>query len=337
MLIVMKSDCSEKEINAVKEKIIELGYKAEVIPGKQRIAIGILGNEGSLDELIFKGMDGVSQAIPVTKPYKLVSREFNPADLVIKVKDHIIDSENITIIAGPCAVENEEMIFKTADFVKKAGAHILRGGVFKPRTSPYSFQGLGKEGLKLLCSAGQSVNLPIITEVLDTENVDLVAEYTDILQIGARNMQNYSLLRKVGKTSRPVMLKRGMSATIEEFLMAAEYIMSEGNREVILCERGIRTFGTHTRNTLDITAIPVIKEISHLPIFIDPSHATGYWDKVLPAARAGVAIGANGLMIEVHPDPKVAKSDGPQSLKFEKFTLLMDELKIIAKAVNKKL
>jgi 3-deoxy-7-phosphoheptulonate synthase len=282
-------------------------------------------------------LPGVEQVIPISKPYKLASREFHPQDTIVKVKDIAIGGNEIVIMAGPCAVENEEQLLTTAQAVKAAGANVLRGGAFKPRTSPYQFRGLGERGLKMLANAGKETGMPTITEVMTPNDIELVAEYADILQIGARNMQNFILLDEVGKFKKPVMLKRGLSSTIQEWLLAAEYILAQGNEQLILCERGIRTFETYTRNTMDVSAIPVIKKVSHLPIIADPSHATGKWYLVAPLALAAVAAGANGLIIEVHPNPDQALADGPQSLTFDNFRRLMSQLTPIAQAMNKKL
>jgi 3-deoxy-7-phosphoheptulonate synthase len=280
---------------------------------------------------------GVEKVLPILKPYKLVSREFQKEDTIIEVNGHKIGGKKIHVMAGPCSVESREQVLAAALPVKEAGATFIRGGAFKPRTSPYSFQGMGEEGLDLLAYARQTTGLPIITEVLDTREVELVYRYADILQIGARNMQNFKLLTEVGKVDKPVLLKRGLSATIQEFLLSAEYIASEGNRKIILCERGIRTYETETRNTLDLSAVPLLKQLSHLPVFVDPSHATGRWDLVAPMALAAVAAGADGLLIEVHPRPEVALSDGPQSLKPEKFAALMRQLKKVAQAIGREI
>lgn len=335
MLVVMKKGASKSDIGKVEEAIKRMGYTTRVIPGIQRIAIGVLGNKTRVDSSNIELMPEVLEVIHVTKPYKLVGREFKSENSIIRVNDIEIGGEKIIVIAGPCAVENREQILETAQLVKEAGVPILRGGAFKPRTSPYSFQGLGEEGLKLLAEAKEKTGLAIVTEVIDNESVDMAREYVDILQIGARNMQNFSLLKKVGNTDLPILLKRGLSATIVELLMAAEYIASEGNWNIILCERGIRTFADQTRNTLDLSAVPVIHELSHLPIIVDPSHGTGRWDRVIPSAAAAIAIGADGIIVEVHPRPEEALSDGVQSLKPEKFKILMDEVKKIAEVVNR--
>lgn len=303
-----------------------MGYTAAPIPGSERTAIGVLGNKGYVDDSKILELPGVQRVIHVSKPYKLVSRDFHPEDTIVDVCGvRIGQGHRPVVVAGPCAVESEEQIIKTALFVAKAGADMLRGGAFKPRTGPHTFQGLREEGLKLLAKAGKESGLPIVTEVMSPDNVGLVAEYADLLQVGARNMQNFDLLRELGKIRKPVILKRGMSATIEEFLAAAEYILAEGNEQVILCERGIRTYETATRNTLDLAVAPLIKEMSHLPIMIDPSHATGKRSLVLPMTLAALVAGADGVLVEVHPEPEKALSDGPQSLTFQGFEHLMDE------------
>ncbi len=335
MLIVMEQGVSGERLADVVAKIESLGLRPHPIPGSLRTAIGITGNTGPLDPAEFEALPGVIRAIPVTQPFKLVSREVKHEDTVIEVAGRRIGGDTLTVIAGPCAVESREQTLEIARRVKKAGAHFLRGGAFKPRTSPYSFQGLGREGLEILSEAREETGLPIITEALDTDTVDLVAEHADVIQIGARNMQNFSLLRRVGRTRRPVMLKRGMSATIDELLMSAEYIAAEGNYQIFLCERGVRTFSNHTRNTLDLSAVPAVKSLSHLPIIVDPSHGTGRRDKVAPLARAGAAVGADGLMIEVHDKPEKALSDGPQALYPDQFDELMRELSSIARLVGK--
>jgi len=339
MIIIMRPDATEEQINHVIEKMKQHGFGTHLSKGVERTVIGAIGDKSVIELETIQMLPGVSEIVPIRKPYKLVSREFKAEDTIIKVtKDLSIGAgQKIAVIAGPCSVENKAEIIEVALAVKAAGAVALRGGAFKPRSSPYSFQGLGKEGLEILREAKKITGLPIVTEVLDTREVSLVAEYADVVQIGARNMQNFTLLREVGKTGKPVLLKRGSGATIEEFLMSAEYILSEGNRNVILCERGIRTLETYTRNTLDLSAVPVIKKLSHLPIVVDPSHGTGKWDLVAPMAKAAVAAGADGLMIEVHPHPDEALSDGPQSLKPDTFAELMRDLKKIAQAVGREL
>ncbi len=330
MLVVMNAQAGEADIARVCDKIQGLGFRAHVIPGAQRTAIGITGNPGAIDPAEFEGLPGVAEAIRVSKPYKLVSRDVKPDDTVVRVNGVEVGGGELVLIAGPCSVESREQILATAREVRAAGAQLLRGGAYKPRTSPYAFQGLAEEGLKLLAEAREQTGLGVVTEAIDVETFDLVERYADCVQIGARNMQNYSLLRRAGRSRLPVLLKRGMSSTLEEFLMAAEYILSEGNYQVILCERGVRTFADHTRNTLDLSVVPAVQSLSHLPILVDPSHGTGKRDKVLPMARAAVAAGAAGLMIEVHPDPEGAWSDGYQSLYPEQFTELAEECRAIA-------
>jgi 3-deoxy-7-phosphoheptulonate synthase len=314
MLVVMNQQATPEQIDGVIAAIEKKGYTARPIPGGQRVAIGVLNNKGAMDAAYFLGLPGVKDAIPVTKPYKLVSREFQPEDTVVRIGDVAVGNGHLVLIAGPCAVESEEQALTIARMVKKAGAHMFRGGAYKPRTSPYSFQGLGEEGLKILARVREETGLPVVTEALDHEVFDLVEHYADVVQIGARNMQNYSLLRRAGRSRKPVLLKRGLSATIEEWLMAAEYILDGGNGQVILCERGVRTFADHSRNTLDVSAMPVVSKESHLPIIVDPSHAAGRRDQVIPLSRAALAVGAHGLMVEVHHAPEQALSDGAQSL-----------------------
>jgi 3-deoxy-7-phosphoheptulonate synthase len=334
MLIVMKADASKEDVAAVEKRIRDLGFQPNDIPGATRLAIGITGNQGPVDPGIFAVMSGVADAVPVSKPWKLVSREVKPDDTVVKIGAGQIGGGRFGVIAGPCAVESKEQVDTAAHAVKAAGAHFLRGGAFKPRTSPYAFQGMKEEGLKILADAREKTGLPIVTEVMDTRDVELVSRYADVLQVGARNMQNFSLLEAVGAQKKAVMLKRGLSATINEFLMAAEYILKQGNYSVILCERGIRTFETMTRNTLDLGSIPLIKRLTHLPIIVDPSHGTGDRASVPALARAAVALGADGLMVEVHPQPDKALSDGPQSLTPEAFAKLMESLRAIAGVVG---
>ncbi|HET6273570.1 MAG TPA: 3-deoxy-7-phosphoheptulonate synthase [Bacteroidota bacterium] len=335
MLVLMKRDATAEDIYHVKEKILKLGFKPHEIPGVQRVAIGITGNKGKINPEQFNTMEGVEEAIPVSKPYKLVGRDARPENTEINVDGETIGARGLAIIAGPCSVESAEQLFQTADAVKEAGAKFLRGGAFKPRTSPYAFQGMKEEGLVLLREAKERTGLKIVTEVKDILTLSAVAEVADVIQIGARNMHNFSLLEAVGELRTPVLLKRGISATIEELLMSAEYILARGNYNVVLCERGIRTFEPYTRNTLDLNAIPVVKKLSHLPIIVDPSHGIGMWDGVSAMALAGVAAGADGLMIEVHPDPAMALSDGYQSLKPGKFKDLMEKIKLVAAAVDR--
>ena len=326
MLVVMQNDATEAQVNAVIKEIEKMGYRGVPMPGALRTAVCIIGNKGPVDAAWLLALDGVKEAIPVTKPYKLVSRETHPESTVISIGDVTIGSGEPVIMAGPCAVESEEQALTIAAIVKKHGAKVFRGGAFKPRTSPYSFQGLGEKGLKILDKVRRETGLLIITEATDSENLVAVAKYTDIIQIGARNMQNYSLLRLAGQTKKPVLLKRGLAATIEEWLMAAEYLMSEGNTRVILCERGIRTFSDNTRNTLDLSAIPSVKSASHLPVIVDPSHAAGKREYVIPLSRGAIAVGADGLIVEVHHDPAHALSDGMQSLYPKQFEQLMREI-----------
>jgi 3-deoxy-7-phosphoheptulonate synthase len=330
MLIVMHRKATQKQLRLVMAAVERMGLMASSIPGSERTAIGVLGNKGYVDDLSIRDLPGVKEVIHVSKPYKMVSRDFHPRPTIIKIGGvEIGEGRPPVIIAGPCAVESEDQIIRTAKAVKAAGAELLRGGAFKPRTGPYTFQGLKEEGLKLLALAGKETGLPIVSEVMTSENVELVASYVDVLQVGARNMQNFDLLREVGRIRKPVLLKRGMSATIEEFLAAAEYILAEGNPQVILCERGIRTFETATRNSLDLSVIPLIRELSHLPIMVDPSHATGKRNLVPPMAKASLVAGAHGIMIEVHPEPEKALSDGPQSLTIPGFEKLMGEIRQI--------
>ena len=335
MLVVMEKSATAAQIEKVIQVIEAKGMTARPIPGGDRVSIGILNNKGPVDQALFQGLPGVKEAIPVTRPYKLVSREVQPEDTLIRVGGVSIGNGHLTLMAGPCAVESENQAMIIAEKVKAAGAHIFRGGAFKPRTSPYSFQGLGEEGLKILAKVRERFGLPIVTEVMDTETFELVEHYTDILQIGTRNMQNYSLLKRAGQSKRPVLLKRGMSATLEEWFMAAEYIMSEGNPNIMLCERGVRTFVRHSRNTLDLSAVPVILRESHLPVIIDPSHAAGYRDQVIPLSRASVAVGAHGLMVEVHHAPEQALSDGAQSLLPEQFAELCHWADAVHALVNR--
>ena len=335
-MVVMKQSASEEEIGRVVETIQDMGYDARPMPGKQRTAVGLIGNDGRVDSARLQGLSGVLEVIEVSQPYKQVSREWREEDTLVTLPNGtVIGGSDVVVMAGPCAVENEEQIVGIARVLRGMGATILRGGAFKPRTSPYSFQGLGEEGLILLARAREATGMAVVTEAVDPDGLDLVAEYADIIQIGARNMQNYPLLRRAGQSGKPVLLKRGMSATIKELLLAAEYLLAEGNGQVILCERGVRSFDSHTRNLLDLTAIPVVKALSHLPIIADPSHGTGIRAKVTPMARAAVAAGADGLMIEVHPDPERALSDGAQSLFPEQFGGLMEQIRVIAQALGR--
>jgi len=374
VLIVMRPQAGVEDVQRVCAKIEALGFRAHPMPGAQRTAIGVTGNPGPIEPAEFESLPGVAEAIRVSKPYKLVSREVKSEDSLIRVgppqgspnggpgsagaspaptiprpdqpesgragatpalPGFIVGGRELAIIAGPCAIESREQALEAAERVKKAGARLFRGGAFKPRTSPYSFQGLGKEGLEILAEVRRATGLLIVTETIDPENCDLVEEYADVLQVGARNMQNFSLLKRVGRSRKPVLLKRGMSATLEEFLMAAEYVLAEGNYNVILCERGVRTFADHTRNTLDLSVIPAVKRLSHLPILVDPSHGTGKRDKVIPLSRAAVAVGADGLIVEVHPHPDRALSDGYQSLHPEQFEALMGEITAIARVIGR--
>jgi 3-deoxy-7-phosphoheptulonate synthase len=327
MLVVMKNDATEVQVQAVIQVIEEMGFRGIPMPGAERTAVCIIGNKGPVEDSQLLALDGVKETIPVTKPYKLVSRETHPEPSVITIDGIRIGGGELVVMAGPCAIESEEQALTIARFVKKFGAQVFRGGAFKPRTSPYSFQGLGEKGLKILERVRNETGLLIVTEATDHTNIDIVERYADIIQIGARNMQNYSLLRQAGQMKKPILLKRGFAATIEELLMSAEYIMSEGNMRIILCERGIRTFSDNTRNTLDLSAIPSIKEASHLPIIVDPSHAAGRRYYVIPLSKGAVAVGADGLLVEVHHDPKHALSDGMQSLYPEQFGELMEEIK----------
>jgi 3-deoxy-7-phosphoheptulonate synthase len=333
----MDSQATMKEKSAVIARAESLGFKIHLSDGKERTIVGLIGDERQLNREQLEMMPGVERVVPVLKPFKVASREFNPENTVFPIGQHMVGSKDLIIMAGPCSVESRSQIIETAHAVKEAGAHILRGGAFKPRSSPYSFQGLGEEGLKYMAEAREETGLPFITEVMEPAQVPLICEYADILQIGARNMQNYALLHAVGKSQHPVLLKRGMSSLIEEWLMCAEYILSHGNTRVMLCERGIRTFEKYTRNTFDINAIAVAKQMSHLPVIADPSHATGKWEYVAPAAKAAVAAGADGLIIEVHPRPDEAMSDGIQSLKPEKFATLVREMRRIAEAVDREI
>jgi 3-deoxy-7-phosphoheptulonate synthase len=337
MIVIMKQGATQAQITNVTARIEQWGCQAHISEGEERTIIGVIGNGRPIDRAPIERMSGVERTVPILRPFKLASREFHPKDTVIDLNGISIGGRHLVVMAGPCAVESREQLMETAQVVKEAGAHVLRGGAYKPRTSPYSFQGLGEEGLKLLAEARQATGLLIVTEVMEPDLVPLVSSYADILQIGARSMQNYALLHAVGEAQKPVLLKRGMMSTMEELLMSAEYILSHGNNRVILCERGIRTFESYTRNTLDISAVPLLKQLSHLPVIADPSHGTGKWELVEPVTRAAVAAGADGLLIEVHPHPEEAMSDGAQSLKPERFAALMENLAPIAEAVGRTL
>lgn len=337
MVVVMNENASESQIQAVVARLVDLSFNVHRSTGVNQTVLGAIGDKRGIDLRLFELMDGVHEVVRVTEPYKLASRAFHPQDTVIKLGNVEIGGDAVVVMAGPCAVESEEQLAAIAVRVKKAGAAFLRGGAFKPRSSPYSFQGLGEDALKLLRRAADREGLLVVSEVMEVNQVPLVAEYVDLLQVGARNMQNFNLLRELGKIRKPVLLKRGLAATIEETLMAAEYIMAGGNSQVVLCERGIRTFENATRNTLDISAIPVVKKLSHLPIVVDPSHGTGRRDKVAPMARAAVAAGADGLLIEVHHDPDNALSDGAQSIYPDQFETLMNELRLIAGVIGRRL
>ena len=337
MIIVLKPHATEAEVAQVIRKIESFGLAAHISKGTERTIIGAIGDERVLQEGQLEAFPFVEKVLPVLKPYKLASREFRPEGSVVNVDGVLVGGRRVVVMAGPCAVEGREGLLETARSVKTAGGHILRGGAYKPRTSPYTFQGLGEEGLKYLAEAKRETGLPIVTELMDTREASVVYEYADLVQIGARNMQNFKLLKEVGSRQKPVLLKRGMSSTVKELLLAAEYIMSEGNYDVILCERGIRTFEDATRNTLDLSVVPLIKQLSHLPVIVDPSHATGKWDLVPPMALAAVAAGADGIMVEVHPRPEEALSDGPQALLPSTFAKLMDDLSKVARAVGRTL
>jgi 3-deoxy-7-phosphoheptulonate synthase len=333
MLIVMKADATDSQIEAVLRVIEDLGLKPHPMPGATRTAIGITGNQGAVDPSHFENLVGVAEAIRVSKPYKLITLDLRPEKTIVRVGDATIGGDELAIIAGPCAIESRTQALAIAESVRRSGARFFRGGAYKPRTSPYAFQGLGEEGLKILAEVRDTHGLKIVTEALDEAGVDLVERYGDMIQIGARNMQNFSLLRRAGKARMPVLLKRGLSATLDEWLLAAEYIMSEGNYQIVLCERGIRTFTQHTRNTLDLAAIPAVRRISHLPVIVDPSHGTGKNYMVTPLARAGVAVGADGLIVEVHDQPDHALSDGAQALTLEQYEQLVSEVRAIHEVI----
>ena len=333
MLIVMKTDATDSQIEAVLRVIEQLGFKGHPMPGATRTAIGITGNQGAVDPSHFENLAGVAEAIRVSKPYKLITLDLRPEKTIVRVGDATIGGDELAIIAGPCAIESRAQAFAIAEAVRRSGARFFRGGAYKPRTSPYAFQGLGEEGLKILAEVRETYGLKIVTEALDEAGVDLVERYGDMIQIGARNMQNFSLLRRAGKAKLPVLLKRGLSATLDEWLLAAEYVMAEGNYQLVLCERGIRTFAQHTRNTMDLAAIPAVRRISHLPVIVDPSHGTGKNFMVTPLARAGVAVGADGLIVEVHDQPEHALSDGAQALTLEQYDELVSEVRSIYEVI----
>lgn len=337
MIVVMKQGCPEPEITGVIHRVEELGLSGHLIRGEERTVIGVVGRTYPEVGQMLENLPGVEEIVPISKPYKLSGRELHPQDTVVEVGDVRIGGGNLVIMAGPCSVESEEQLMATAHAVRNAGAHLLRGGAYKPRTSPYQFRGLGEDGLRMLAAARAETGLPVITEVLTPQDVDVVAQYADVLQIGARNMQNFILLEECGRSGKPVMLKRGLSGTIQEWLLSSEYILATGNRQVILCERGIRTFETATRNTMDVSAIPLVKRLSHLPVVGDPSHGTGKWYLVEPLALAAVAAGADGLIVEVHPNPDHALSDGPQSLSFANFGCLMHRVELVSNAIGRPL
>jgi 3-deoxy-7-phosphoheptulonate synthase len=335
MIIVMKARASTAQVSAVVKRIESMGYRAHLSQGEETTIIGVVGDDRPIDHSQFELLDGVEKTMPVLKPFKLASRDMHPADTLVPLNGNKVGAPEVVIIAGPCSVESRSQILEVAHAVKEAGATALRGGAFKPRTSPYSFQGMGEEGLVLLAEAREATGLPVVTEAMSPEQVPLVAKYADVIQIGARNMQNYSLLNAAGEARATVLLKRGMMSTIEELLMSAEYILAKGNTQVMLCERGIRTFETYTRNTTDINAVPVLKQLTHLPVILDPSHSTGKWEYVSAIAKAGVAAGADGIIVEVHPNPTEALSDGAQSLKPEKFAQLVRDIRRVAEAVGR--
>jgi 3-deoxy-7-phosphoheptulonate synthase len=333
MLIVMKVDATESDIDNIVNAVSELGYRAHPMPGAQRTAIGITGNQGAVGASRFENMPGVAEVVRVSKPYKLVTLDLRPEKTIVRVGDATIGGDELAIIAGPCAIESRAQAFAIAEAVRRTGARFFRGGAYKPRTSPYSFQGLGEEGMKILADIRETYGLKIVTEALDEAGIDLVEKYGDMIQIGARNMQNFSLLRRAGRSNLPILLKRGLAATLDEWLLAAEYIMAEGNYNVVLCERGIRTFADHTRNTLDLAAIPAVRRLSHLPVIVDPSHGTGKNFMVNPLARAGVAVGADGLIVEVHDQPERALCDGAQALTFDQYNQLVSEVRAIHEVI----
>jgi len=337
VIVVMRRGASREQVQAVVEKVKELGFRSHLSVGEERTIIGVIGDERRVSEGVFRVMEGVEKVVRILHPFKLASRDFHPHDTIVPINGVSIGDRPVVLMAGPCAVESREQLLETALAVKEAGVHILRAGAFKPRTSPYSFQGLGEKGLELLAEVKEETGLAVITEVMAPEQVPLVAQCADILQVGTRNMQNYNLLHAVGESGKPVLLKRGMMSTMEELLMSAEYILSHGNYRVMLCERGIRTFEPYTRNTLDISAVPVLKQLTHLPVIVDPSHAAGNWEWVTPLSMAAVAAGADGLLVEVHPHPDKALSDGPQSLRPERFKELVEKVRAVAQAVGRSL
>ncbi|MCL6625724.1 MAG: 3-deoxy-7-phosphoheptulonate synthase [Alicyclobacillus shizuokensis] len=334
MIVVMKEDATQSQIDAVADLLSSKGLGVHLSRGEEKTIIGIIGPRERMLELPVESMEGVEKVVTVSKPFKLANRAFHPQDTLVQVGNHVVGGGECTLIAGPCSVESRDQIIEIAKFVKQVGGHMLRGGAFKPRSSPYSFQGLGETGLRYLAEAREQTGLPIVSEVMEIAQIPMFLEYVDVLQIGARNMQNFPLLKAVGKTNKPVLLKRGLSATIEEWLMSAEYILAEGNPNVILCERGIRTFETYTRNTLDLNAVPVVQHLSHLPIVVDPSHGVGNWRYVTAMARAGVAAGAHGVIVEIHPSPAEALSDGPQSLTLDRFAGMVAEVRRISQALH---
>ena len=337
MIIVMRSTATQADVDQVVERIVQHGLKPHISRGVERTIIGAIGDERILRNVPFGALPGVEQVLPILKPFKLASRDFKAESTVVEVNGVAIGGKRLAVIAGPCSVEGREMLLYTAQKIKEAGATLLRGGAFKPRTSPYSFQGLGEEGLRYLAEVREITGLPVVTELMDPRDAELIMKYADMVQIGARNMQNFRLLKEVGMHNKPVLLKRGMSSTIKELLMSAEYIMCEGNYNIVLCERGIRTFEDYSRNTLDLSAVPSLKQLSHLPVIVDPSHGTGKWDLVSPLALAAVAVGADGVMVEVHPQPEVALSDGPQALIPDRFSTLMEQIRALAPIVGRTL
>jgi 3-deoxy-7-phosphoheptulonate synthase len=337
MIIVMRSAATQTDIDQVVERIIQHGLKPHISRGVERTIIGAIGDERILRNVPFQALPGVEEVLTILKPFKLASRDFKTEPSVVEVNGVAVGGERLAVIAGPCSVEGREMLLDTAQKIREAGATLLRGGAFKPRTSPYSFQGLGEEGLRYLAEVREVTGLPVVTELMDPRDAELIMKYADMVQIGARNMQNFRLLKEVGIHQKPVLLKRGMSSTIKELLMSAEYIMSEGNYNIVLCERGIRTFEDYTRNTLDLSAVPSLKQLSHLPVIVDPSHGTGKWDLVCPLALAAIAVGADGIMVEVHPQPEMALSDGPQALIPDRFSTLMEQIRALAPLVGRTL